>query len=277
MTAEDLAAKLGISELSVIQLHLTHVLITRPLDASLELAAWLEGRSNSPAVVPIVMPLYGFSQYRPRPALASLWSIGGVRRLAVFTSTRAVSYGLPLISAEMARGLEFAAVGAATRRRLEEAGQRVQIQAASGYTSEDLLREPALSREPGEAVIFCAPGGRDKLKQGLSALGWRVFQALVYQRQPIDPEPGRVEQIMQSKSLLSVWTSVSALRLAQKGLPADAWQKILAAPALVISTRIQHYLQQHGARCVSLARGPGNEALAASIESLLDMPEPAAS
>ena len=73
---------------------------------------------------------------------------------------------------------------------------------------------------------------------------------------------------MAAGELLSVWTSVSALELAQKYLPSDAWSKILGAPALVISGRIQQQLTQMGASRVELAPGPGNPALLGAILQL---------
>jgi uroporphyrinogen-III synthase len=127
---------------------------------------------------------------------------------------------------------------------------------------------PELAANPGEAVIFCAPGGREALARGLSDLGWNVIKAMVYERVPLQPEPGQLEALSAAGDLLSVWTSISALTLAREFLPEVAWAKILSAPALVISARIQHHLQQLGAGHVELAEGPGNAALLRSIQRL---------
>ncbi len=64
---------------------------------------------------------------------------------------------------------------------------------------------------------------------------------------------------------MSVWTSISALKIAQELLPGALWLKILNAPTLVISARIQHHLQQLDATHVELADGPGNSAILRSI------------
>ena len=241
---------------------MTHVLITRPREASLQLARMLDQSGISSTV----MPLYEFS---PRePGLDLREALGGRkgRILAVFTSPRAVQFGLDYIPLDFLSRLEFAAVGSATRAQLEAHGHQVHVQAPSGFTSEDLLQVPELATDPGAAVIFCAPGGRKKLASGLHDLGWEVSMAMVYQRQPLQPAPELVGELAGTRGLLSIWTSVSALDLARECLPAAVWRKILNSPALVISARIKHHLQQAGATHVELADGPGNPALLQSIK-----------
>ena len=243
---------------------MTHVLVTRPLEASRQLAE----RLDSAGLTAIVMPLYTFSARDPSRNFVSAWSGIRQRRLAVFTSPRAVRFGLPHISPDQFENLEFAAIGSATRASLEAAGLEVHLQSRSGYTSEDFLQVNRLAVDPGEAVIFCAPGGRETLAKGLSALGWKVVRALVYERVPLQPGPEQVAALLDCDDLLSVWTSISALELAREQLPGAAWKKILSSLILVISVRIQHHLQQLGARRVELADGPGNSELLQSIQRL---------
>ena len=183
-------------------------------------------------------------------------------------------------------------VGAATCRQLEQAGLTVDWMPAVGFTSEDLLNVDGLSlaepdtsvhvqstdeqclgkQGPGAqssnsatAVVIAAPGGRDVLPKGLEAMGWNVSKAMVYQRQALLPGEKTSLAILNAKDLLSIWTSTSALTSAQKGLPAQAWARILAAPALVISERIKHHLHQMGASDITLTDGPGNADLLQSI------------
>lgn len=240
---------------------MTHVLLTRPLEASQQLANQL-GATDLSA---IVMPFYTFSAREPSVEFSSFWSGARQRQLAVFTSPRAVRFGLPHIPPDAFKNLELAAIGSATRVSLEKAGHQVNLQSRTGYTSEDLLQLNELAVEVGEAVIFCAPGGREALAMGLSALGWKVVKAMVYERVPLQPAPVQLDTLLDCEDLLSVWTSVSALELARESLPAVAWEKILCAPALVISSRINHHLQQLGASHIELADGPGNVELLQSI------------
>lgn len=243
---------------------MTSVLITRPLEASLELAEQLDVLG----VQPIIMPLYTFAPLQPDLDMRLAISRGNGRKLAVFTSTRAVQYGLEHIPSDLLADLEFAAVGDATRRKLEAAGRQVHLRANSGYTSEDLLAIPELAEKPGDAVIFCAPGGRDALAKGLKALGWRVTNALVYERLALQPSQEQLDALLAARGLFSTWTSVSALELAKKQLPSAAWDKILNSPVLVISARIKHHLQQQGATDIHLADGPGNAGIMQSIRQL---------
>jgi len=245
---------------------MTHVLVTRPLEASRQLAEQLEALG----LFPIVMPLYTFSAREPSFDMNSAWSGPGLRKLAVFTSPRAVQFGLPHIPAGQTDQLEFAVVGSATGAELESSGYPVHLQAGSGYTSEDLLRMPELAIDPGQAVIFCAPGGREALAKGLGDLGWKVVKAMVYERLSLKPGVRQLDALSAAEDLLSVWTSISALKLAQIHLPEALWTKILNAPALVISARIQHHLQQLGATCVELADGPGNPEL---LQAIMNRPQ----
>ncbi len=245
---------------------MTKILITRPKKASLQLA----GQLNTLGFHPIVMPLYTFSSHNPGLAIQQALAEPTPRKLAIFTSPRAVQFGLKHIPPEHLGKLEYAAIGSATRASLEQNSLNVHVQSSSGYTSEDLLQVPELAIDPGSAIIFCAPGGRKKLAKGLQDLGWTASMVMVYQRQPLRPTQAQVDEIADAENLISVWTSISALDLAREYLPETAWSKILHAPALVISARIKHHLQQAGATQVALAEGPGNSEL---LRSILVLPQ----
>lgn len=241
---------------------MTHVLVTRPLEKSRQLADQLKARG----LIPIVMPFYTFSPRDPLPGLRSSWSQGRSRKLAVFTSPRAVQFGLPFMPdpGEL-DGIEIAVVGSATRASLEASAYPVHLQANSGFTSEDLLQINALADDPGVAVIFCAPGGRKTLAEGLVELGWQTIEAMVYERVPLQPGPDQIVSLRNCGEIISVWTSISAIDIAEKSLPGDVWVKILGSSALVISSRIQRHLVKLGASRVELADGPRNPELLRSI------------
>jgi len=241
---------------------MTHVLVTRPYDASQQLAELLDARGLSP----IVMPLYTFEGRKPAIETNSAFSDKQVRRLAVFTSPRAVQYGRSFLPEPgNLDSIEVAVIGKATGAELHDSGYPVHLRSRSGFTSEDLLRLPQLAESPGVAVIFCAPGGRETLADGLEKLGWRVIKAMVYQRVPLPPTSDLIEKLRNTGDLLSTWTSISALKLAEQYLPGDVWGKILESPALVLSSRIQQHLVQLGAGKVELADGPRNPELLQSV------------
>lgn len=240
---------------------MTYILITRPLESSQQLAGMLEADGFSA----IVMPQYEFSEKDPDIDLKLAWSISKGRQLAVFTSPRAVQYGLPVLPDPHKTELEIAAIGPATKAQLESCGYTVNLRAKTGYTSEDFLQIPGLAEASGDAVIFCAPGGRKTLAEGLRNLGWQVELAEVYQRSPLIMSSKQLEVLSRVDDFISVWTSVSALEIAEEQLPEATWEKILRAPAIVISARLQQYLQQAGATFVEQTDGPGNSEILKSV------------
>lgn len=242
------------------------VLITRPLQASQSLASQLD----IPGVQSVVMPFYFFSGHAPDIDVATTIADAPGRKLIIFTSPRAVEFGLERIPLVLRPEVEFATVGDATRRELELAGLSVTWQPENGYTSEDLLAIEGLQDRPGTAIVMCAPDGRGVLKPGLESLGWTASNAMVYQRIWTQPSAKQVSEIAGADHLLSVWTSTSALIGAQENLPAEAWSKILAAPALAISYRIKHHLQKQGASDVCITGGPGNADLLQSIRTFVE-------
>ena len=147
---------------------MTHVLVTRPYDASQQLADML----GVHGLEPMVMPMYTFTARKPGLDTDWAWSDKQSRRLAVFTSPRAVQFGIPYFPApDQLDAIEIAVIGSATGAKLLDSGYPVHLQARSGFTSEDLLQLPQLAENPGVAVIFCAPGGRQTLAEGLEKTG----------------------------------------------------------------------------------------------------------
>jgi len=211
------------------------------------------------------MPFYGFAEHLPDLDVPATLADSKGRQLIVFTSPRAVEFGLRYIPHELRSTLEYATVGDATRKTLEAAGLKVSWQPQSGYTSEDLMALEGLRSDPGTAIVMCAPDGRGVLKPMLESLGWLGYNAMVYQRVWTLPTDEQTYRLMAAEQLITVWTSTSALLGAQENLPPEAWSKILAAPALVISDRIKHHLKQRGATDVRITNGPGNADLLQSV------------
>ena len=98
-----------------------------------------------------------------------------------------MEFGLRQLPSGFLDKVEIAAIGPATADVLERVVSLVSILPASGFSSEELLRQPQLTADPGQALVFTAPGGRQALQKGLKNLGWKVFVAYVYRRVPLDP------------------------------------------------------------------------------------------
>jgi uroporphyrinogen-III synthase len=241
----------------------THVLITRPEAESRQLAALL-GRAP---LTPVVIAPYRFESLDAGAELAQAWP-AAQRRLAVFTSTRAVQFGLRQLPDGFLQQAEIAAIGPATAAALERAGQPVSIVPEGRYTSETLLTHPELARDPGRALIFAAPGGRELLQQGLERLGWQVRVVFVYCRQPVAPGPEQVEALLGAEGIISVWTSENAMRALAEQLPAEAWQAVCRGQGIVTSERLGQCLRELGPARVRVSSGPDNESI---LQLILDL------
>jgi uroporphyrinogen-III synthase len=216
---------------------------------------------------PVVLPAFRFEPGFPGFDFARAWR-PGKSRLAVFASTRAVEFGLRQLPAGFLVDVQLAAIGPATANALDRAGYTVSVVPENGFTSEALLSQPALSRDPGDAVIFTAPGGRVKLRDGLEKLGWDVRMAFVYRRVELDVPDDLARQLEQAGGVISVWTSASAIRLLAEKLPKAAWKKICDGVCVTISLRLKVSLEASGARSVYVTDGPGNDALSECILQL---------
>lgn len=237
-----------------------HVLITRPQPEAAELASSLADAGMSP----VLMPAYGFEATPPGPSLEAFCRSPG-RKLIIFTSKRAVAYGLPGLSADLLQAADVAAIGPATAAALESAGCAVSVVPEGGYTSEDLLQHPGLLSRPGTALILAAPGGRTALAEGLERAGWRASMAFVYRRVELEPAAAEVQRLLLADNVVSVWTSENAMRSLAVRLPGAAWKKVCQGTAVVTSERLRKALQALGARHVVVAAGPGNSHLKARL------------
>ena len=246
----------------------SHVLITRPEPEAAELAHWLQGTS----LVPVLMPAFSFEPGFPGLDFNCVWHSperSGNRCLAIFSSPRAVEFGLRQLPAGFLDKVEIAAIGPATANLLESAGQAVSILPAVAFNSESLLRHPSLSDKPGQALIFTTPGGRQKLFSGLKKLGWRAQFAYVYQAVPLAPSQAGVEAILDARKILSIWTSANTLQQLSGSIESTAWEKVLQGDFLVSSHRLEGIARKYTAGQIHVSDGPGNESIRAGILGLL--------
>lgn len=197
--------------------------------------------------------------------------------LLIFTSPRAVDFGLGQVPPVVLRKAVTAAIGPATAEVLKQAGATPRIVSRQGYTSEDLLREIAAAPEfrakdgagsPASAFIFAAPGGREALRDGLAALGLSPRLLMVYEREPAALDPAAIAAIEAAERLLVVWSSENAMLDLQRRLPATCWDHVLRAEWLVISDRLASRAQSFHPARVHQARGPSNEAIVQAIRDL---------
>ena len=190
--------------------------------------------------------------------------------LVIFTSPRAVEFGLAQLPPSALENARIAAIGPATAKALAAAGRKVNVQPQAGFTSEALLAEledrPA---EPGRgALVICAPGGREILVQRLRENGWKAMPVWVYERLPVDIRSEVLESIRHAGRLLTVFTSGEAMKALSQRLPPAAWYAICRGEWLVISERLQRLARAFGPADIHIANGPGNAELVSAIRSL---------
>ncbi|NNE06571.1 MAG: uroporphyrinogen-III synthase [Xanthomonadales bacterium] len=241
----------------------TQVLITRPEpDATL-----LAGEVEKHGLQPIASPAMAF---KPRAAgldFDCFWQ-PGLRKLAVFCSPRAVTLGLRQLPAGFLEGAELAAIGPASADQLEAAGLVADILPDRPYNSESMLAHRAISANPGQALLLTAPGGRQRLREGLQDLGWKVTFAFVYETVLLPPGPVVERRVQDSDDIISIWTSARALSHMAASMAPGAWKKVSSGILIVNSDRLARQARAQCSGEVVVAAGPGNDAIMAALLEL---------
>lgn len=251
----------------------THAFITRPWEESRALAQSLD----SLGIEPVIQAAFDFHPLDARVEQAGLLAeieSGDDPPLLVFSSQRAVAFGLPQLSGELVRRSRVAAIGPATAQALKDASITVDVQPQSGFTSEsllDTLRKPSDSRLPARrlAIILAAPGGRRKLLGGLTGLGWDTRMLLVYRREEAPLDLKALEKLKDAEGIISVWTSANSIKSLSQRLSPATWLQLCQGDWLVISKRLARVARAYGPAKIHVAPGPGNPSILAAIRGLL--------
>ena len=241
------------------------MLITRPLVDAQRLAGML-------ATIGIDSIIQPAQEFRSRNLEAT--ELGELTTLEppfllIFTSPRAVDYGLPQVPPAVSMAAKIAAIGPATARALAAAGKSVQFESEHGYSSESLLK--TLAREAdqngGNALVLCAQDAREVLIDRLGECGWTARSLWVYKRLAAEIQPETLQAIESAERLLTVFTSAEAMNSLSQRLPPSAWYRICRGQWLVISERLQRLARAFGPPEIHLANGPRNVDLATAIRS----------
>jgi len=250
----------------------SHVLLTRPRPESEALAAQLAPLG----LEPIILPAFDYSGRElpvDQPEEFALLGRATAADLIVFTSPRAVHFGLPQVPPAALGCAQACAIGPSTARELAAAGVRARVAPAGGYTSEALLDSLAAgpgSAKPARAFIVAAPGGREKLAEGLGALGWRVHMLWAYRAEPAPLPASEVRRLKDARAVVSVWTSGNTLKALSQRLPTAAWFRVCQGPWIVISERLERLARAYGPSRIERAHGPDNAAIVAAVRGLPD-------
>ncbi|HKX55536.1 MAG TPA: hypothetical protein VJN01_05525, partial [Xanthomonadales bacterium] len=103
---------------------------------------------------------------------------------------------------------------------------------------------------------------------GLQQRGLSARMLLVYARQAAQVSAQSRQHLEKSRRILSVWTSADAMQQLSRGLAGPAWNRVCAGEWLVTSKRLADLAANFHPAAVHQSEGPGNTALAASIEQI---------
>ena len=251
----------------------SHVFITRPRRESEELSALL----TPLGLQCVVQPAFTYAPLAAESLQKELFaelSKAGSDDLLIFTSPRAVAYGL----SQMPDGLLFqarvAAIGPATAKALETAGIQLDVRPREAYTSEALLQTldgDGFLKPIGRSrsFIIAAPGGRRKLFEGLESRGWKPGMVMVYESEPAKLDKPGLKSLQEATGVLCVWTSANAMKALSQRLPPAAWFCLCQGEWLVISERLKRLARAYGPARIHLSHGPGNADLLSAIRGLI--------
>lgn len=191
--------------------------------------------------------------------------------VSIFVSTNAVEYGI-----DFGMGM-IAAIGPATAQAIEAAGKIVDLRAATGFSSEDLLSIDELHNVTGKTVrIIRGSRGRELLAQTLASRGANVEYLGVYDRRlPAyeSTEIDRLEEHWRSGDIdvivvMSVESFDNLVKLLPDSLVPELNEARLVTPAKRVLKEIE---ERFPGADVSLAEAPD---VGAIVEAVIESLEP---
>jgi uroporphyrinogen-III synthase len=170
----------------------------------------------------------------------------------IFTSANAVKFALQLDGGVWPPAI---AVGAATSAALQARGLGA-VAPASSFTSEGVLALPQLQSVEGQRLlIVTGEGGRDEMRETLSARGAVVERAEVYRRVALPHPPEAVARALSGAHAVVVTSGEALTRL--QALAAEAGcPRLLRLQLVVPSQRVVELAQQLGFTSVPLVPEP---------------------
>jgi uroporphyrinogen-III synthase len=201
------------------------ILVTRPRDQSAALARLIDEAGGKAILFPAIEIADPVDAGPARALLGRLESFDW----AIFISANAAERGLALLGRPWPGTVRVAAVGAGTRRLLNEHGVRDVIAPEGRSDSEALLALPELEAVRGRRVaIIRGEGGRDALRDALQARGADVEYAECYRRVRPQADPG---------PLLSQWARGEVHAVTVNS--AEALSNLLAVVGEVGASRVR--------------------------------------
>ena len=240
------------------------VLVTRPRSATKGLTELIEQHGGTPICQPGIA-LFGVDD--AEPSLIELAQLEPAD-MVIFTSANAVQFALQRKpAAHWPAKTTLVAVGQRTAKALAEGGLDAVIAPPGGADSESVLQLPVLQQVAGRKILIaCAPGGRQLLKQELTARGASVRPVFLYRTVPPKADDRILREIILAIDRLVITaTSVRIVENITRILASIPSSSALNRPLCVISTRIAERAEQLGYQKIQVANGPGDQALLAAV------------
>lgn len=220
-----------------------HIAVTRPPEQATKLTAAITGAGGEV----ISFPLLDIKALDDLGAFDAAVSPLSQFDWAVFISSNAVQYGMPLLQKKgIPANLKFAAIGPTTAASLQGYGIAEVLTPSERFDSEALLALPALQQMQGKRVLIVrGVGGREVLAETLKQRGADVVFGECYRR--VNPQSSAecLQQAYATGQLQGiVVTSTEALRFLLALAGEAGWLK--RTPVFVNHARIAEQAHASG-------------------------------
>lgn len=220
-----------------------HIAVTRPPEQATKLTAAIAGAGGTVISFPLldIKGLDDLSAFHVAVTPLSQFD------WAVFISSNAVQYGMPLLQqAGISPALKFAAIGPTTAASLQCFGVTEVLTPSERFDSEALLALPALQQMQGQRVLIVrGVGGREVLADTLKQRGAEVVFGECYRRVNPQSSAQPLKQAYANGQLQGiVVTSSEALRFLLALAGEGDWLK--ATPVFVNHARIAEQARESG-------------------------------
>ena len=235
-----------------------NIVIARPAAQSEKLASLVRKRGGNAIVFPTleIVPLEN------RDHLLRIFARLREFDFAIFISANAVNCSLPLLRQTWPESVKAVAIGSATQGALRSFGIDEILLPKEGQDSEHLLARPefqAVDRK--RVVIFRGEGGRELLKDTLTARGASVEYAECYSRVRPSTDPQPLVELWSRKEMHAIIVaSAEALRNLFAMLPEHASSKLRETPVFVPHPRIAEAAKELGCKEIMTTEA-GDEAI----------------
>ncbi len=242
------------------------VLVTRPRLQAAQICSWIENAGGRA----VLFPLLEIADPEDISPVVSLTRRLEEFDIAIFISPNAVNKTTRLLlehRTTLPDHLQLAAIGQQTANVLRQSGYRVDIAPQHQFNSEAFLDLPELQElKNRRIIIFRGVGGRELLRDTLTARGAQVIYAEVYRRIPLDLNSSAVSRFLKLEKLdCLTLTSSATVQILHDIIVKSGRRQLLKTCLLVGSYRMVEKARKLGFQEIELASDPSDAAMFKAI------------